>query len=359
MEQERLDYVVNVSSDFAKEYEAAKNDNTKNVSAVYFVAKLEEGVTLEQIVSFSNKRFKYNFEKPAHDSYNKLYANCKQLSPNEALVEMVHSRSHDSYNEWDEGEFYDNKQSNIGLKVENGYLIGRASLEENQYHHMLGNGIEYSYSKDVPVKKFKEEFLDVYLDALRINLLTKGEKEFITKNPDKVQTYGKENNVSLSAEYDSAKVFEYNSVSKLKFNISITKDVSEKAIKSALVEFANNNNFRNYDGTQVYGFSFGGNCRNKNTGESFDVYKYKSVSCYLSEENMMRLIDKLNEKNIIYSIDSLSDEKEDKNVDRTYKDKNNVNKNISEAKEDSVKSKNAILKSKVTKEELKNNENSL
>ena len=199
----------------------------------------------------------------------------------------------------------------------------------------------------------------MYLDALRINLLTKGEKEFITKNPDKVQTYGKENNVSLSAEYDSAKVFEYNSVSKLKFNISITKDVSEKAIKSALVEFANNNNFRNYDGTQVYGFSFGGNCRNKNTGESFDVYKYKSVSCYLSEENMMRLIDKLNEKNIIYSIDSLSDEKEDKNVDRTYKDKNNVNKNISEAKEDSVKSKNAILKSKVTKEELKNNENSL
>ena len=140
----------------------------------------------------------------------------------------MHSRGHDSYNEWDEGEFYDNKQSNIDLKVENGYLIGRASLEENQYHHMLGNGIEYSHSKDVPVKKFKEEFLDVYLDALRINLLTKGEKEFITKNPDKVQAYGKENNVSLSAEYDSAKIFEYNSVPKLKFNISIPKDVSEK-----------------------------------------------------------------------------------------------------------------------------------
>lgn len=365
MQQEKLDYVLNVSSDFAKEYEASKNDNTKDVSAMYFVAKLEESVTLEQIVTFTDKKFRYNFKKPMHDNYNKLCTNCEQLSSDEATIEMVHSRGHDSYNEWDEGEFYDNKQSNIDLKVENGYLIGRASLEENQYHHMLGNGIEYSHSKDVPAKKFKEEFLDVYLDALRINLLTKGEKEFITKNPDKVQAFGKENGVNLSAEYETAKVFEYHAVPKLEFEILFTKGSSKEVAEDALVKFANNNNFRYPDGGQVRGFSFGGSCRDKTTGESFRMYEYKSVSGYLGEKNMMNLLDSLHEKDITYTVVLLSAEKGindrigDIVYDKIYDYEENMSKNVSKLKENNVKSKNGNLKPKFAKVDSKNHENSL
>ena len=366
MQQERLDYVLNVSSDFVKEYEASKNDNTKDVSAMYFVAKLEEGVTLEQIVTFTDKKFRYNFKKPMHDNYNKLCTNCEQTSPNEATIEMVHSKGHDSYNEWDEGEFYDNRKANIDLKVENGYLIGRASLDENVYSHMLANEVKYSFYKDIPAKKFKEEFLDVYLDALRINLLTKGEKEFITKNPDKVQAYGKENGVSLSAEYETAKVFEYHTVPKLEFEILFTKGTSKKVAEDALVKFANNNNFRNSDDTQVFGFFYGtGSCRDKTTGESFRMYEYKSVSGHLGEKNMMNLLDSLHEKDITYTVVLLSAEKGindrigDIVYDKIYDYEENMSKNVSKLKENNVKSKNGNLKPKFTKASLENNENSL
>ena len=365
MQQEKLDYVLNVSSDFAKEYEASKNNNVKDVSAMYFVAKLEEGVTLEEIVTFSDKKFRYNFKKPMHDNYNKLYINCEQTSPNEAYVEMVHSKGHDSYNEWDEGEFYDNRKANIDLKVENGYLIGRASLDENVYSHMLANEVKYSFYKDIPAKKFKEEFLDVYLDALRINLLTKGEKEFITKNPDKVQAFGKENGVKLSAEYEIAKVFEYHPVPKLEFEILFTKGTSKETAEDALVKFANDNNFRYYDGTQVRGFSFGESCRDKTTGESFNVYKYKSVSGHFGEKNMMNLLDSLHEKDITYTVKLLSAEKgindciRDIVYNKIYDYEENMSKNVSKLKENNVKLKNGNLKPKFTKVDLENNGNSL
>ena len=372
MEREKLDYVLNVSSDFAKEYEASKNDNVKDVSAMYFVAKLEEGVTLEQIVHFSDKRFRYNFKKPMHDNYNKLCIDCEQTSPNEAYIEIVHSKGHDSYNEWDEGEFYDNRKANIDLKVENGYLIGRASLDENIYSHMLANEVKYSFYKDIPAKKFKEEFLDVYLDALRINLLTKGEKEFITKNPDKVQAFGKENGVSLSAEYEIAKVFEYHPVPKLEFEILFTKGTSKEVAEDALVKFANDNNFRNFDGTQVRGFSYGtGSCRDKTTGESFRIgesfrmCEYKSVSGHFGEKNMMNLLDSLYEKDIPYTVMLLSAEKGindrigDIICDKIYEHEEDVGKNVSELKENNVKSKNGNLKPKFSKASLENNGNSL
>ena len=84
MEQEKLNYFISVSSDFAKEYQVAKNDNTNHVSAIYFVTKLEDGVTLKDVLAFSDKRFKYNVEKPEHDNYNKLYANASLLSSKEA-----------------------------------------------------------------------------------------------------------------------------------------------------------------------------------------------------------------------------------------------------------------------------------
>lgn len=345
MEREKLDYVLNVPSDFSKEYEASKNDNVNSVPALYFVAKLEEGVTLEQIVSFSEKRFKYNVKESIDGDYNELYANSILKSSDEMTIEIVHGQGHDSHDKWGDNEYHGCRKANVDFKVENGYLIGRASLGENRYRHISADRTEYSYSKDVSPKAFKEEFLEVYLDALKINLLTKGGKDFITRNPDKVQAFGKENGVNLSAEYKIAKVSEYNPAVRLQVFMEIESEHTSSASKDLICDvvksFAEERNFTDSHSDSVVFFLGTGECRNKVTDESFHLCYYSSIEGYFSEESMLLLIDKLNEKNILYSLDVYP--MESKDFDAVIK----VREYDKEISESASKSKDVNNKSKL------------